>query len=120
MKRFVAGVILGWLLMGLAVLAQYPANQKIVQPQILVNNQKVKVVRWSLLPGERSPVHTHALDHIYVVIRGSRIRDFISGDGTHDDDQETGRAAYSAAVGKTHYFQNVGQAPYEMVSIELK
>jgi len=119
MKRFLAGVASGWLLVAAAVLAQR-ASEKVVQPQILVDNQKVKMVRWSLQPGEQSPVHTHSLDHIYVVIHGSRIRDFVKGDGTHDDDQETGRAAFSAAAGKTHHFQNVGAVPYEMVSIELK
>lgn len=120
MKRFIAGVVLGWATLGLAILAQGPGSGKIIQPQLIASNQKVKMVRWSLMPGERSPVHTHSLDHIYVVIHGSEIRDFISGDGTHDDAQETGRAAYSPAVGKTHYFQNVGDSPYEMVSIELK
>jgi mannose-6-phosphate isomerase-like protein (cupin superfamily) len=119
-KRFFAGVLAGWLAVTLAVLAQRTASEKTVRPQLLADNQKVKIVRWSLLPGERSPVHTHSLDHIYVVIHGSRIRDFVSGGATHDDDQETGRAAYSPAVGKTHYFQNVGSTPYEMVSIELK
>jgi len=120
MKQFFAGVLVGWLVLGALLLAQRAAGEKIVQPQLLADNQKVKMVRWSLQPGERSPVHTHSLDHIYVVIRGSRIRDFVSRDGTHDDDQETGRAAYSPAKAKTHSFQNVGATPYEMVSIELK
>jgi len=120
MKGFFSGVLAGWLALGLVALAQHRATEKVVHSHVLVENQKVKVVRWSLLPGERSPVHTHSLDHIYVVIHGSRIRDFVSGDGTHDDDQETGRAAYSPARGKTHSFQNVGSVPYEMVSIELK
>ena len=120
MTRFLAGALAGWLVLGLAVLAQRAASEKVVEPQLLVDNQKIKMVRWSLQPGERSPVHTHSLDHIYVVIHGSKIRDFINGDGIHDDGQETGRAAYSPARGKTHSFQNVGSAPYEMISIELK
>jgi predicted metal-dependent enzyme (double-stranded beta helix superfamily) len=120
MKRFIAGVVVGWAMIGVAVLAQSHASEKIIHPQVITDNQKVRIVRWSLQPGEQSPVHTHSLDHIYVVIHGSKIRDFVSGDGTHDDEQETGRAAFSAAVGKTHYFQNVGHQPYEMVSIELK
>jgi len=120
MKQFFAGMLVGCLMLGAVLLAQRTNEEKVVQPQLLVDNQKVRMVRWSLQPGERSPVHTHSLDHIYVVIHGSRIRDFVSGDGTHDDDQETGRAAYSPAVGKTHSFQDVGTGPYEMVSIELK
>jgi len=117
MKRFFAGVIFGGL--AVAVLAQRPAP-KTVPPQILVDNQKVKVERWILQPGEQSPVHTHSLDHVYVVIHGSKIREHFPDGHTSDDDQETGRAAFSAAHNKTHAFENAGNRPYEMVSIELK
>src|SRR5579871_1018667 len=120
MKLFFAGVLAGWLVWGLSVLAQPPAGAKVVEPQILADNPKIKISRWRLGSGEQSPVHTHSLDHIYVVVHGSRIRDFVKDGAYHDDDQETGRAAYSPAVGKTHHFQNIGSTPYEMVSIELK
>ena len=70
MKRFFAGAVLGWLTF--ALLAQRPSD-KIVPPQIAVDNAKVKVSRWVLQPGERSPVHTHTLDHVYVVVHGSKI-----------------------------------------------
>jgi mannose-6-phosphate isomerase-like protein (cupin superfamily) len=119
MKRFLAGLAIGWLTLALALLAQHPSD-KIVPPQIVVDNQKVKVSRWTLQPGEQSPVHTHSLDHVYVVVHGSKIREFISGGRVSDDDQETGRAAFSPAKGKTHSFENIGAVPYEMISIELK
>lgn len=119
MKRFLAGLAIGWLTLGLALLAQRPSD-KIVPAEIVVDNQKVKVSRWKLQPGERSPVHTHSLDHVYVVVHGSKIREFISDGRVSDDDQETGRAAFSPAKGKTHSFENIGTGPYEMVSIELK
>ncbi|MGP8247789.1 MAG: cupin domain-containing protein [Bryobacteraceae bacterium] len=118
MKRFFAGVVMGWL--AFALLAQQPAGDRVVRPLIVVDNQKVKVSRWLLQPGERSPVHTHTLDHVYIVVRGSRIREHISDGSVKDDDQETGRAAFSAGRGKTHWFENVGTAPYEMISVELK
>jgi len=117
LKRFLTGAVLGGLTV--ALLAQRPSD-KIVPPQIVVDNQKVKVSRWVLQPGERSPVHTHSLDHVYVVVHGSKIREFISDGAIHDDSQETGRAAFSPARGKTHSFENVGTTPYEMISIELK
>lgn len=120
MKRFLAGLFAGWLLAGLAVLAKDNASEKVVRPQLLVDNQKVKMVRWTLQPGERSPVHTHSLDHVYVVVHGSKIREYVSDGKINDDEQETGRAAYSVGRGKTHSFENVGTGPYEMISIELK
>lgn len=120
MKQFLAGVLIGGLVLGLTLHAKDSAREKIVQPQVLVDNQKVKMVRWTLQPGERSPVHTHSLDHIYVVVHGSKIREYVSDGKISDDEQETGRAALSVAKGKTHSFENIGAEPYEMVSIELK
>jgi quercetin dioxygenase-like cupin family protein len=120
-RRFWVGMMVGVALTwGVTALAQRLASEKVVQAQVLVDNPKVKMVRWVLQPGEGSPVHAHNLDHIYVVVRGAKIRE-ITGDGkVHDDDQETGRAAFSPARGKIHSFANIGETPYEMVSIELK
>ena len=125
MKRFLAGVLCGWLALAVvqlavALRAQHQATAVVVQPQVLVDNQKVTIRRWQLLPGERSPVHTHSLDHIYVVIHGSKIREYLADGTIHDDDQETGRVGFSPGVGKVHSFENVGTVSYEMVSIELK
>ncbi|HKE29256.1 MAG TPA: hypothetical protein VKB88_43195 [Bryobacteraceae bacterium] len=115
--RFLAGLLFGGL--AVALLAQRP-TAKIVPPQIVVDNQKVKVERWVLQPDEQSPVHTHSLDHVYVVIHGSEVREHFPDGRTSDDNQETGRAAFSPARGKTHSFENVGTTPYEMIAIELK
>jgi predicted metal-dependent enzyme (double-stranded beta helix superfamily) len=117
MKRFIAGMLFGGVCV--ALLAQRPAA-RIVPPRTLVDNQKVTVSRWLLQPGEQTPVHTHSLDHVYVVIHGSKIREHFPDGHTSDDDQETGRAAFSPAHGKTHSFENAGTTPYEMISIELK
>ena len=117
MFRFFAGMLFGAL--AVALLAQRPAT-KIIPPQIVVDNQKVTVERWVLQPGEQSPVHTHLLDHVYVVIHGSKIREHFPDGHTSDDDQETGRAAFSPAHGKTHSFENAGSTPYEMIAIQLK
>jgi beta-alanine degradation protein BauB len=119
MKRFLAGVAIGWITLAVALLAQRPSD-KVVTPQVVMDNQKVKISRWSLQPGERSPVHRHLLDHVYVVVQGSKIREFISDGKVSDDEQETGRAAFSEGKGKEHTFENVGSGPYEMISIELK
>jgi predicted metal-dependent enzyme (double-stranded beta helix superfamily) len=125
MKRFLAGLITGWLVVAVAQLAvtawaQHEAQGKVVPAQILVDNQKVTIRRWKLEPGERSPIHTHNLDHVYVVIHGSKIREYLPDGTIHDDEQETGRADFAPGTGKTHSFANDGTGPYEMVSIELK
>jgi quercetin dioxygenase-like cupin family protein len=95
MKRFLAGVIVGLLVPGLGLLAQqHRASEKIVEPQVLVDNAKVKMVRWLLEPGEGSPVHTHALDHVSVVIRGSTLHDVETNGTTKENPQPTGAATF--------------------------
>jgi quercetin dioxygenase-like cupin family protein len=95
-------------------------TDRVVPSDILVNNDRIKMVRWIFQPGECSPIHIHALDHVYVVIRGSKIREITGQGKTNDDQQETGRVAFSPARGKIHSFANLGNSTYEMVSIELK
>jgi mannose-6-phosphate isomerase-like protein (cupin superfamily) len=117
MKQFLLGAASASL--AFTLVAQLPAG-RVVPPQVVVDNAKVKVQHWALQPGERSPVHTHSLDHVYVVVHGSKIREYLADGKISDDNQETGRAAFSPARGKTHSFENAGSTPYEMISIELK
>ncbi len=121
MNRFLAGIFLG-LMAGasVTVLAQHAAKEKVVPPQVLVDNQKVKMQRWVLKPGESSPVHAHKLDHISVVIHGTTLRD-TSTDGTSKEiAQKTGDAVFVPAHGVTHTLTNVGKTTFESISIELK
>ena len=121
MKRFLVGLILGILGSMLVFAAQHRASEKIAQPQVLVDNAKVKVVRWVLEPGEGTPVHTHSLDHISVVIHGSTLRDVEASSGTAKENvQKTGDVAYIPGHGLTHSFANAGKTTFESIAIELK
>ena len=120
MKRFIAGVLVGVAISTLALFAQHLASEKIVQPKPILENSKVKIQRWVLKPGEGTPLHTHTLDHVSVVLHGSTTRD-VGTDGTSKDtDQKSGQASYIPGTGRTHSFANVGKETYESVSIELK
>jgi mannose-6-phosphate isomerase-like protein (cupin superfamily) len=120
MKRFLAGLVVGFSLSGLTLLAQHLASEKIVQPQPILENQRVKIHRWVLKPGEGTPVHTHTLDHISVVLQGSRIKD-MDTDGTFKTvEEKSGQVTYVPGTGRTHSFANVGSTTLESISIELK
>jgi len=120
MKRFIAGVIVGVSISGLTLLAQHLASEKVVQPQPILENQKVKVQRWVLKPGEGTPLHTHTLDHISVVLQGSLVKD-MGTDGTFKTvEEKSGQVAYIPGTGRTHSFANVGSTTLESLSIELK
>jgi quercetin dioxygenase-like cupin family protein len=102
------------------VAAQHRASDKTVPPQVLVDNAKVRMVRWILKPGEGTPIHDHTLDHISVVIHGSRIR-YVTVDGaTTENEQKTGNAVYVPGTGLKHSFVNIGNTLFESISIEMK
>ncbi|MBZ5516810.1 MAG: cupin domain-containing protein [Acidobacteriia bacterium] len=120
MKRFLAGLVMGLSLSGLTLLAQHLASDKVVQPQLILENQKVRIHRWVLKPGEGTPLHTHTLDHISVVLQGSRIKD-MGADGTFKTvEQKSGEVVYVPGTGRTHSFANVGSTTLESIAIELK
>ncbi len=119
MKRFLAGILVGLIPWTLPLIAQRLASEKVVEPQVLLENQKVKMLRWVLEPGEGTPLHTHQLDHIAVIIRGSTIKD-VDASGEKQVEQKTAGALYVPGTGRTHSFANVGKTTYEAVSIELK
>jgi quercetin dioxygenase-like cupin family protein len=121
MKRFLAGVVVGILGSMIAFATQHRASEKIVQPQVLVENARVKIVRWVLKPGEGTPIHTHSLDHVSVVIHGSTLREVEADSGVAKENvQKTGDATYVPAHGQTHSFANAGKNTYESIAIELK
>ena len=120
MKRFLAGMFVGILGSTFAVMAQHRASEKIGEPQVLVDNAIVRMVRWVLKPGEGTPIHTHALDHISVVIHGSTLRDVAADGTTKENVQKTGDAVFVPRTGITHSFANAGKTTFESVSIELK
>jgi quercetin dioxygenase-like cupin family protein len=120
MKRFFAGVFAGVLLSGLTLMAQHLASEKVVQPQLVVENAKVRAVRWVLEPGEGTPLHTHTLDHIAVTLHGSTLRDMDTDGTSQEHEQKSGQVVYVPGTGRTHSFANAGNTTLEIVSIELK
>jgi predicted metal-dependent enzyme (double-stranded beta helix superfamily) len=120
MKSFLAGVIIGVLGSTLALRAQHSAEPKVVQPQLVLENQRIKVERWVLQPGESSPVHAHALDHVGVTLHGSTLR-MVGTDGSVKESlDKDGFVDFGAATAQTHSFINVGKTTFEAVSIDLK
>jgi quercetin dioxygenase-like cupin family protein len=81
-----------FLVPGALVAARQRASEKTVQPHVLVDNARVRMVRWVPKPGEGTPIHDHVLDHISVVIHGSRICYMTADGATTESEQKTGSA----------------------------
>lgn len=120
MKRFLLGLLAGIIISGLALAAQQMASDKVVQSTPVFENQKVKITRILLKPGEGTPLHTHALDHVAVIVQGTTMKDMETDGKFKNVDQKTGEVHYVPGTGRTHSFANTGTSPLEIVSIELK
>lgn len=120
MKRFLLGLLAGVMLSALALAAQQMASEKVVQPERVVENQKVKITRILLKPGEGTPLHTHSLDHIAVVVQGSTMKSVSTDGKSITVEEKTGEVVYVPANGRTHSLANAGSSTLEIVSIELK
>jgi len=105
---------------GLTLLGQHLASEKVVPPQPIFENQKVKVHRWVLKAGEGAPLHTHQLDHIAVVLQGSTLKDMDTDGSSKNVEQKTGHVTYVPGTGRAHSFANGGKETYESIPIELK
>jgi quercetin dioxygenase-like cupin family protein len=117
---FFSGMLLG--LFGAALIfgAQRLASEKVIPPQVIVDNAKVRVVRWVLKPGEGTPIHSHDLDHVSIVLHGSILHSVGTDGRVKDTPYQTGQAEFSPGGGSGHSFSNAGNELWESVAVELK
>ncbi len=86
--------------------------------KVLLENEHVRVVRYSIQPGERDDWHTHPAKFSYVV-SGGTLRITLDDRGSFDITEETGDASWMPALGK-HFAENVGDRPVSIVLVEVK
>lgn len=106
--------------LGAGVGAQQMVSKKVVQPELITEDKKVKITRILLKPGEGTPLHTHSLDNIAVIMQGSTMKDVETDGKFKNVDQKSGDVHYVPGTGRTHSFANTGTSPLEIVPIELK
>jgi len=85
--------------------------------KVLLENDQVRVVEYSVKPGERDQPHTHPPKVSYVASGGSlriTLRDtsFVTNDST-------GKVTWRGSVPR-HYAENVGSSPVRIVLFEVK
>ncbi len=81
---------------------------------------RLRVIRVHYGPGERSPQHRHpALPHVVVNLTNGRLRLHLPDGTARDVDRRAGAAAIGAAEETVHALENVGDAPFEALRIEV-
>ncbi len=86
--------------------------------KILMENKYVRVVEYSLKPGEKDEWHTHPPKSSYVV-SGGKLKVYLENGETLIADEKTGTASWMDYVGK-HYVENIGSTAVTIVFTEVK
>ena len=86
--------------------------------RVLVDNDHVRVVENTLLPGEKDPVHTHPAGYYYVTRPGT-MKVVFTGKPAELWTPKLGESGWSEAEAP-HTSENVGRAPMSYVLIEVK
>ncbi|MEW6296367.1 MAG: hypothetical protein AB1671_01320 [Thermodesulfobacteriota bacterium] len=122
--RFGVGVGGGGVLAALLFLAHgLPgAAGTVVEPTLLLENDRVRVWSLTLEPGQSTAKHTHELDEIVVCLEGSRIKSLKPGPEPEGEtfQPSAGEVFMPPVKGVTHILTNVGATRYKQISIELK
>ena len=90
-----------------------PANFK-----ILLENESVRVLEYSLQPGQKDRPHTHPAKSSYVV-SGGKLKVYLENGETIIADEETGTSSWRDYVGK-HYVENIGNTTVTIILTEIK
>jgi ketosteroid isomerase-like protein/quercetin dioxygenase-like cupin family protein len=95
------------------VLKASPANFK-----LLLENEHVRVLEYTLKPGEKDTPHTHPAKSSYVV-SGGKIKVHLENGETILVDEVAETASWMGYVGK-HFVENIGSTTIKMVLTEVK
>jgi hypothetical protein len=93
--------------------------------ELLFENDKVRVLRVRIAPGDRTPVHTHRwAGPLYILSWSSFIRRDDQGNVLVDSRavpslQSPGPVLWGAPL-PPHSFENIGQTDVDLIAVELK
>jgi quercetin dioxygenase-like cupin family protein len=88
-------------------------------PRVEFENDRVRALRRILATGQSTAMHTHASSGVAVLVTAGRLEVSYPKGAPRTLEVEAGAAQWIAS-GTTHTLKNVGDAPVEIVDIELK
>lgn len=86
---------------------------------VLIDNQRVRVNRLILKPGESSKLHTHQMHGLGIILYDSKIEISTPDGPTRKLEPKSGDFVWQNA-GTTHIIKNTGSTVFEAIDIELK
>ena len=88
------------------------------QTKILLENEYVRIIEYSLKPGEKDNTHTHP-PKTSSVISGGMLRIYPENEKPFDAEEVKGAAEWADKVGK-HYVENIGKTTVTILLTEIK
>lgn len=85
----------------------------------MVDNDRVRVTRWSFAPGAATGWHVHEMDYVITPIVGSNVT-LVDGEGARTAAQMVAGQSYFREAGVAHDVINAGPGPLVFVETELK
>jgi quercetin dioxygenase-like cupin family protein len=86
--------------------------------KLLLENDHVRVLEYSLKPGSKDRTHTHPPKSSYIVT-GGKIKVYRENGESEIFDEEAGTASWMDKVGK-HYVENIGATEIKIILTEVK
>ncbi len=86
---------------------------------VLIDNERVRVSRLILKPGESSKLHTHRMHGLGIVLYDSKV-EISTADGTKRKLKSKAGDFVWQNAGTTHIIKNIGSKVFEAIDIELK
>jgi|WetSurSiteA1Bulk_404760.scaffolds.fasta_scaffold94794_1 beta-alanine degradation protein BauB len=86
--------------------------------KVLLENDSVRVIEWTLKPGEKEPVHTHPEMVTYILTGGKRAAYGADGKLINEAEPKAGRAFWSGPM--KHYLVNTGTTEIKAILVEIK
>ena len=87
--------------------------------EIIIDNDKTRVTRWSFLPGEDTGKHIHEYDYVVVPLMDGQLK-IINHDGEISISELSMGVSYFRTKGVNHNVININNYPYSFVEIEFK
>jgi quercetin dioxygenase-like cupin family protein len=87
-------------------------------PTVLIDNERVRVTRWSFAPGAATGWHVHEYDYVIVPLTDGTLR-LVEPDGTRDSELRVG-APYFREAGVEHDVVNANDHDFMFIEIEVR
>lgn len=93
--------------------------RKAATPELQVETDRVRVVKWSFAPGAATGFHVHEHDYVVAPVTGSNVL-IVDAEGRETRVRMVAGQSYARPKGVAHDVINEGPGPLVFVEVELK